>query len=90
MVKKNSNFFASDKTESETYYFRENPGKAALALVLSLVAGFVVGFAVHFSLVTFLSLESYLSVIFSSPASVATAFYLNKLIRGFIERHNAN
>lgn len=88
MVKKSSNFVASEKPKSGTYYFRENPGKAALALVLSLVAGFIVGVAVHLFLVTFVSLESYLSVGFSSPASVVTALYLNRVIRSLIKRYN--
>lgn len=74
------------KFVSEVDYFREKPGKAALALVLSIMAGFVVGVAVHLFLVTFLYLEPYLSAGFSFPASVATALYLNRVIRSLIKR----
>lgn len=76
------------KLASELDYFRKSPGKAALALVLSLVAGFLVGVSVHFFLVAFLSLEPYLSVVFSSPASLATALYLNSVIRGLVKKNN--
>jgi|AntRauTorcE11897_2_1112592.scaffolds.fasta_scaffold07404_2 F0F1-type ATP synthase assembly protein I len=82
--KRNLNVAPSEKPASGTDYFRENPGKATLALVSSLLTGFLVGVVIYFSLVRFLSLEPYLSIVFSSPVSTMTVLFSNSVFRKII------
>lgn len=84
---RNSNDVPSEKSNSETDYFRENPGKSAISLVASLLIGFVVGAVVFFSMMRLFSIEPYLSIVFSSPVSVIIALYSNSTLRNvFIKK----